>query len=285
MENAVKDSTARVFTATVVAVVSPRSKDGLVATLSGLSRAGLRAVIISLGDDPEPARRDEDGAIVIDGLLPKYLDNAVASLRLSSLPTLAWWRADDPEILTSLAALVDRVVLDVEDPSRFWPLVPEIASVAAVSDVRWARLTRLRELFAQFFDIPEVRASASIFDAVRVAGSDPFQARLAAGWLRSRLPAGKRLSVRFERGVSAPVESLQLSGENATLGVRLRPDSACMETSVQIGAAPAAVRVVAAGDPQPQSLIAEELRVRSRDLAFEDAVRAAAEWSSAVEQS
>jgi glucose-6-phosphate dehydrogenase assembly protein OpcA len=281
----VKDSTARVFTATVVAVVSPQSKDGLVATLSGLSRAGLRVVVISLGDDPEPARRDQDGAIVIEGLLPKYLDNAVASLRLSSLPTLAWWRADDPEILTSLAALVDRVVLDVEDPSRFWPLVPDIAAVASVSDVRWARLTRLRELLAQFFDIPQVRASASIFDAVRIAGRDPFQARLAAGWLRSRLPAGKRLSVRFERGVSAPVESLQLSGENVTLGIRLLPDSTCMETSAQIGAAPASVRVVAGGDPRPESLIAEELRVRSRDLAFEDAVRAAGEWSNAVEQS
>ena len=280
-----KDSNARVFTATVVAVVSPQSKDGLVATLSGLSRAGLRAVVISLGNDPEPARRDQDGAIVIEGLLPKYLDNAVASLRLSSLPTLVWWRAEDPEMLTSLAALVDRVVLDVEDPSRFWPLVPDIAAVASVSDVRWARLTRLRELLAQFFDIPEVRAAAGIFDAVRIAGRDPFQARLAAGWLRSRLPAGKRLSVRFERGVSAPVESLQLSGENVTLGIRLLPHSTCMETSAQIGAGPASVRVVAAGDPQPESLIAEELRVRSRDLAFEDAVRAAGEWSNAVEQS
>jgi glucose-6-phosphate dehydrogenase-like protein OpcA len=281
----VKDSATRVFTATVVAVVAPQSTDGLVATLSGLSRAGLRAIVISLGEDPEPARRDHDGAIVIEGLLPKYLDNAVASLRLSSLPTLAWWRADDPEILTSLAALVDRVVLDVEDPSRFWPLVPDIAAVASVSDVRWARLTRLRELLAQFFDVPEVRASASVFDAVHIAGRDPFQARLAAGWLRSRLPAGTRLSVRFEGGVSAPVESLHLSGEHVTLGMRLLPGSTCIETSVQIGAAPASVRVVAAGDSQLESLIAAELRVRSRDLAFEDAVRAAAEWSNTVKPS
>jgi glucose-6-phosphate dehydrogenase assembly protein OpcA len=284
MENSVKDTMARVYTATVVAIVSPQTKDGTVATLSRLSRVGVRPVIISLGERPEPGRCDEDDAIVIDGLLPKYLDNAVASLRLSSLPTLAWWRAGDPETLKSLAALVDRVVLDVADPSRVWPLVPEIAAVASVSDVRWTRLTRLRELLAQFFDIPEVRALATTFDRLQIAGSDPFTARLAAGWLRSRLPAGEGLAVRLETIATAPIESLQLSGGSAMLRVRLMANNTCVETSVQIGSAHAAVRVVAAGDQRQESLIAEELRVRSRDLAFEDAVRASQQLLEVVEQ-
>lgn len=279
MENAVKETMARVYTATVVAIVTPQTRDGIVGTLSGLSRAGVRPVVISLGDTPEPGRRDENGAIIIDGLVPKYLNNAVASLRLSSLPTLAWWRAGDPATLKGLAGLVDRVVFDVEDPSRVWPLVPEIAHVASVSDVRWTRLTRIRELFAQFFDIPEVRGSAKTFDRLRVAGSDPFAARLAAGWLRSRLPGGERLSVRLEMSAIAPIESLQLSGGSAVLGVRLLPNTTCAETSVQVGTASASLGVVTAGDQRPESLIAEELRVRSRDVAFEDAVRASEQSS------
>jgi glucose-6-phosphate dehydrogenase assembly protein OpcA len=283
MANTVKNTTTRVSTATVVAIVSPQTRERIAAALSGLSRAGVRPIIISLGDNREPPRREEDGAIVIEGLLPRYLDNAVASLRLSSLPTLAWWRAGDPGTLVSLAALVDHVVLDVEDPSAVWPFVPEIAAVASVSDIRWTRLTRLRELFAQFFDIPEVRAAATTFERLRIAGSDPFTARLAAGWLRSRLPDGERLAVRIETATGAPIESLELSGTAAELRGRLMANGTCIETSVQTGTQ-SAVRVVSAGDRRVESLIAEELRVRSRDLAFEAAVRASQQLPQAVEQ-
>jgi glucose-6-phosphate dehydrogenase assembly protein OpcA len=284
MENVVRDTMTRVSTATVVAIVSPRTRDGITAALGGLSRAGVRPIVISLGENAEPQRRQEQGATIIDGLLPRYLDNAVASLRLSSLPTLAWWRAGDPDTLLSLAALVDHVVLDVEDPSAVWPLVPEIAAVASVCDVRWTRLTQLRELLAQFFDIPDVRMSAATFDRLRIAGSDPFAARLAAGWLRSRLPAGERLAARFETVAGAPIESLELSGTAAALRVRLLANGTCVETSARTPTH-SAERVVAAGDQRVEALIAEELRVRSRDLAFEAAVRASEQLPEALEES
>lgn len=268
------DRPARVFTATVMAIVSTNTKKGIVEAMAQLAPAGVRPVIIELGDNPEPERCDEQGCAVIDGLIPKYLNNAVASLRLSSLPTLAWWRAEDPQILQGLAALVDHVVLDASDPSQTWALVPRIAEIAPVSDLRWTQLTRWREVIAQFFDIPGVNAAANAFDRLEIRGDGP-QARLAAGWLRSRLPSGDRLHVRIDGGGERAIESLQLSGGGAMLGVRVLPEQNCLETSIRIGDAPVSTRVVAIGDQRPHALIAEELRVRSRDHAFEAAVVAA----------
>ena len=265
----------RVFTATVVAVVGTGSKDDVAETLGALGDAGVRAVIVSLGKHAEPAHREENGITVIEGLLPQYLDNAVASLRLSSLPTLAWWRADEPRILEDLAALVERVVLDVDRPDHVWELVPDLAAVSAVSDLRWTRLTRWRELLAQCFDIPEVRDPAPAFTDVEIAGSDEYQLRLAGGWLRSRLPGGKRLKVNLSTRGSTSLESLRLSAAAGTLEVRLLPQGACMETVLNLPRADSSRRVVAAGDQRLQALMDEELRVRSRDLAFEDALRAA----------
>ena len=268
-------ATSRVFTATVVAVVSPARRDGIVDMLAALAPAGVRPVVIVLGGDAEPERREERSAIVIDGLLPKYLDNAVASLRLSSLPTLAWWRADDTAMLEALAALVDRVVLDVEDPARVWPLIPALTRLASVSDLRWTALTRWRELLAQFFDIPDVCGSAESFDRVEIHGRDPDMGRLLGGWLKSRLPAAERMNVAVHSEGEASIDSVTVGGGDGLLSVRLLPHSSCLETSARVGRGHSSLRVVAVGDQRPQALLAEELRVRSRDLAFEDAVRAA----------
>ena len=100
---------SRVYTATVVAVCSSQTCDGVEAALSSLSAVGVRPVMVVLGDSPEAERREEDGTIVIDGLPARYLDNAVAMLRLSSLPTIAWWRAAAPAAMEELAALVEQV--------------------------------------------------------------------------------------------------------------------------------------------------------------------------------
>lgn len=266
---------ARTQTATVVAVVSPETRAGVIEALGALSRGfGVRPVIVSLGDTADAARREENGAIVIDGLMPRYLNNAVASLRLSSLPTLAWWRAGEPRGLQDLSALVDRVVLDLDEPAEGWAAVPGIARLASVSDLRWARLTRWRDLFAQFFDMPEVRASATSFERIAITGTDRHDARLFGGWLRARLPGGERLEVVVEDGGDARLRSVRLSGRSGAVSIALQPHGTCLETVVTIGR-DASVRVVPFGDQGLVTLLAEELRVRSRDLAFEDAVREA----------
>jgi len=267
---------ARTLTATVVAVVSPDTKSGVVAALSSLSKAsGVRPVIIVLGDAREAERREEDGAIVIDGLVPRYLDNAVASLRLSSLPTLVWWRAGDPGTLQDLAALVDRVVMDLEHPSGSWAVVSGIAPLASVSDLRWARLTRWRDLIAQFFEMPEVQDPRTPFERLEITGTDAPDARLLAGWLRARLPEGERLEVVRISGGDARLRSARLMGSRASLAVRLLPNGTCLETAVEMPTGHSSCRVVPLGDQRLVALLGEELRVRSRDLAFEDAVREA----------
>jgi hypothetical protein len=262
----------RSLTATVIAIVSPGVLAETAGTLASLSRgAGVRPVIISIGDDPEAPRRDEDGATVIEGLLPRYLDKAVASVRLSSLPAAAWWRAGDPRTLRDLAALVDRVVLDLEDPAEAWTMVPAIARLAPVSDIRWARLTRWRDLVAQFFDVPDVREAT--YDRLAIAGADVHDAALLAGWLKSRLPGGRGIDVVHDRRGGARLGAVELSGPAGRLAVRLLPNGTCLETLVDLHEGPATSRVVARGDDHLAALLGEELRVRSRDLAFEDAVR------------
>ena len=49
-----------------------------------------------------------------------YLNNAVAALRLSSLPTAVWWRGGNPEMLEGVANLADRMILDAEEPADVW---------------------------------------------------------------------------------------------------------------------------------------------------------------------
>ncbi len=167
-------------------------------------------------------------------------------------------------------------MLDVEDPSAVWGMVPQLAARTAVSDLRWARLTRWRDLFAQFFDLPEVRDRAGAFSRLTITARDRAGARLFAGWIVSRLPGGERLEVSIAPEASAvPIRSLQLTADGMTLSLRLLSSDVCIETVVVLpGAAPAS-RVVAMGDQGLAALMGQELRVRSRDKAFEDAIAAA----------
>ena len=96
---------------------------------------------------------------------PQFLNNAVAALRLSSLPTLVWWRGGSVDALEGVAELADRVVLDDDQPEATWARAVTLFEDSAFSDLRWARLTEWRALMAHFFDIPEVLAAAEIFPA------------------------------------------------------------------------------------------------------------------------
>src|SRR3954468_1609852 len=87
----------RALTATIV-VVGPH--DRLVEAadaVEDLTDIGVRAILISNGTNPAPTVRMLDHAVTLEGLRPEYLNNAVAALRLSSLPTLVWWRGGAPE--------------------------------------------------------------------------------------------------------------------------------------------------------------------------------------------
>ena len=150
------------LTATVV-VAGPRERLSEAAqAIESLKDIGVRAVLISYGDNPAAAVRVAGHTVLLEGLRPDYLNNAVAALRLSSLPTLVWWRGGQTDDIQGLATLADRLVLDAEDPLEVWKVVENLAQRTSVSDLRWTRLTRWRALMAHFFDIPEVCAAACV---------------------------------------------------------------------------------------------------------------------------
>jgi glucose-6-phosphate dehydrogenase assembly protein OpcA len=267
---------ARALTATVV-VISAHDRlleaAGALDALAGTS--ALRVVLISGGDDPAPRARMCGQAIALEGLQPGFFNNAVAALRLSSLPTLVWWRGAPGDSLEGVAELSDRVVLDAEDPQDTWAQARRLFGRTAISDIRWTRLTRWRALMAHFFDIPEVRHAGGSFDRLEMAGADVYSMRLFAGWLSSALGWRGRVSIDMrELPGAAPLESVRLVEGGYELSLALAPSRACVQTTAKVRGREGATRTVALGDQGLTALIAEELRVRSRDLAFEQAVAA-----------
>ena len=256
--------------ATIVIVGGPdRLKEGAAALERAGDAASVRAILISTGDDPAPDIRHADHAIVVEGLHPRFLNNAVAALRLSSLPTLVWWRGGDPERLEGLATLADRVVLDPVDPEPVWSHAMPLLERSAFSDLRWTRLTRWRALMANFFDMPEVRSST--FTRLAIAGSDPHAARLFAGWMQGSLERGEHLAFEHQHVAGPAIQSIRLGGEH-DLVLQLAGSGTCVEAAARYGDRADALRTVSLGDQDLPALIAEELRVRARDHAFERAL-------------
>lgn len=276
MANAV--TAPRALTATVVAVSTAQRMKETSAALAALrARSAVRTILISLGDNPQPPIRSEQDAISIEELVPRYLNNAVASLRLSSLPSIAWWRGSDIAPLPDLADLVDRLVLDSEDPREAWSAVARIAELTAISDLRWTGLTRWRNLMAQFFDVPDVRGAMRSFSVLEVTGADPHTARLFAGWMKGRLSEGNTLAIAISGADrDAAIQSVSLSGSSHRLSLELTANGTCIQTSIEAGGRTIASRIVPLGDQAPEALMAEELRVRARDVAFEQALQASA---------
>jgi len=261
------------LTATVV-VAGPRERLSEAAeAIESLKDIGVRAVLISYGDNPAPAVRVAGHTVALEGLRPDYLNNAVAALRLSSLPTLVWWRGGQIHDIQGLATLADRLVLDAEDPHEVWKSVESLAQRTSVSDLRWTRLTRWRALMAHFFDIPEVCAAACDFRTLRIEGSDRPAMRLFAGWLVSVLGEQQRIvSDLHDQPGRAPIEVVVLGDGSQQLVLRLGANRTCVRTAAEVTNLPSSSRTVSLGNQQLAALLGEELRIRARDLAFERAV-------------
>ncbi len=264
----------RALVATVVAIGPLDRLTGVAQTLQIVGDAGtVRGILISEGDDPAPPARVMGNTVSLYGIKPPYVNNAVAALRLSSLPTLIWWRGGRPDTLDGLVGLAERIVLDEEQPIAVWRRAATLFEASAFSDMRWARLTQWRALMAHFFDIPEVMAVAPLFTHLRIRAADPLCARLFAAWLTSSLRMADGFEVEVVTdGAMAPLEEVSLTDGGQALTIRLAA-RACLETSAAVRGHCSASRVVAVTDVTPASLLTGELRIRARDLAFERAVR------------
>jgi len=283
-----KRGPARALTATVIVVGKPERLIDAADALEQLGEAGgVRAILISEGEHTAPVARVTENAIAISGLAPRYLNNALAALRLSSLPALVWWRGGSVEALDDLASLADRLVLDVVDPEAVWARADTLFERTALTDLRWPCLTRWRAAFAHLFDLAHVRDGAGSIRSLTIDATDTFAARLFAGWLKSRLRWTSAVRIEIRRvkhangGAATPLNRVELAGDAFTISLGVPAGRACLEASVSsaVAGAEPTTRVVLLGDGTLTSLIGEELGLRTRDLAFEQALVTAREIS------
>jgi glucose-6-phosphate dehydrogenase assembly protein OpcA len=263
--------------ATVIVIGQRDRVDEAAAALAQLEDAGVRAVLISEGTKTAATPDEQDGTIRLDGLSPAYIDNAVAWLRLSSLPALVWWRGGPADALDRLAHLADRLVLDTDPADEMWTQASALFDRTALTDLRWTALTRWRAALAHLFDLPQVREGAGRFRRLDIEAADRAAARLFAGWLRASLSWPSDVAVTITDAPAAartPLSTVRLSGDGPGLTLRVHGDRRCLEAEVD-GAGGA--RVVPLGDGSLSSRIKEELGIRTRDAAFERALVAARE--------
>ena len=263
---------ARALTATVVAVGPPERLQEVVEPLQTLGRSGAtRGILIPQGPGEGTGAQVASNVVVLNGLEDSFIDNAVAALRLSSLPTVIWWRGGPVEILGRLIKLADRVVLDADPPEPGWRCAVQNLERTAFSDVRWTRLTRWRALMAQFFDLPEVQDAPASFTRLCIEASDRAAASLFAAWMQSELQWDDRVTIEIQDSDRrAPITRVSLTG-TIDLHLRLAKSRKCVESAATAGQS-ATSRVVSLGDESVTALLAEELRIRSRDHAFERAL-------------
>jgi hypothetical protein len=272
---------ARALTATVVVVGKSERLAAAADALEQLGEAaGVRAILISEGGHASPIARVTENAIAIAGLSPKYLNNAVAALRLSSLPAAVWWRGGAVDALDDLADLADRFILDAEQPDEAWARAPGLFERTALTDLRWAALTRWRAALAHLFDMPQVRAGAPSIRALHIEAADKPSARLFAGWLRSSLKwtSAVAIDIQSSSNASTPLECVTLEGGGLSIALDIKESRTCLEAVVK--GVMASARVVPLPEGTLAALIGEELGVRTRDLAFERALVAAREISA-----
>lgn len=264
---------ARARIATLIAVGPQERLAEAAGVLADVDQAGaLRVILISTAPAAgDPAIASQPDVIAIAGLRPEYINNAIAGVRLSSLPSVVWWRGGSPDGLEGVAALADRVILDVDDPWALWERAAALADQTAFTDLRWAKLTRWRAAMAHFFDLPDVRERAASFSRLAITGSDRPLCGLFAGWLDSSLGWNGRIDARFA-AAAAPLEDVVLGGADGELVLRLLPNGGCLDARARLAGQALAERVVSAGDSRLHAVMSEELRVRSRDLAFERAI-------------
>jgi len=264
---------ARALTATVVAVGPAERLQDVVKPLQTLGNSGaIRGILIPQGSTAESGARVASNVVVLNGLPDNFIDNAVAALRLSSLPTVIWWRGGPTEVLANLIKLADRVLLDADPPEPAWKCAVERFDRAAFSDLRWTRLTRWRALMAQFFDLPEVEEAASSFNHLCIEGSDRASASLFGAWMKTELEWGDNVRIEIQGSEqAAPIASVSLTGGSRALHLRLAKSRTCVESAAQVGQSGTS-RVVSLGDESLTALLTEELRIRSRDRAFESAL-------------
>jgi len=197
----------------------------------------------------------EQISVAAAGTGVRQIPAAVIPLLLPELPVFLWWPKGSPfddYLFRQLADSLNRVIIDsatFENPEgtlakmstrlkNDWPKM-------ACTDMNWSRLTRWRELTAQFFDGAALRSYLDRINRVQVRYAlskrggpvNRSQALLYAGWLASRLawqpiePVYEVLRSDGNRPASARLN--MLSGDRRIVVELLVDDEQC-ETAGEI---------------------------------------------------
>ena len=274
-----KGPPARALTATVIVIGDNARLSAAAAALEQLGEAGgVRAILISEGEHTAPIAQVTEHAIAIAGLAPRFLNNAVAALRLSSLPAVVWWRGGSVEALNDLAGLADRMILDAPDPIDGWRQANHLLERTALTDLRWTRLTRWRSAVAHLFDLPPVRQGRGPFRRLTIEAGDEPAARLYAGWLRACLQWTPDAAIEIASAKPidrTPLRRVRLEGAQIAITATASDTTECLAAAVD--GLEGSTRIVPLGEGTLTALIGEELGVRTRDFAFERALASALE--------
>lgn len=229
------------------------------------------------------------------GEVAHHLGSLVTPLLISDLPVILWWpgRPDfDSPLFLSLCDLADRLVVDTDegfdthDFVRLLDVARRDQSRASIGDFNWARLIPWRHLTAQFFDMPGMLSRLSQIHGCTIhhgADGSTTQARLLAGWLKSRM-ATVDLDVPVEfhpddavhHGVSRMV--IYTGGEDGLGRFSLsRQAGGRLSADMRIGDQDMASRTVRFATRPAEELLAIELTLPGHDTLFEEALAAVVE--------
>ncbi len=226
------------------------------------------------------------------GPVAEHLASTVAPLLIPDLPVMLWWPGRpefESRLFNELADLCDRLIVDTDvlDPRDF-PALLEVArrrrAGCAIGDFNWARLMPWRELSAHFFDPPPMRTWLAGLNGVTVwsgGNGSTTQARLLAGWTRSRLAAAG-IEVRTDLhevqgdapGVAGVTLSAQADGRTAQFTIARKP-AGLLATDVRLGEQQYTGQTVRIAPKDGAALLAMELVIPGHDHVYEEALATA----------
>jgi glucose-6-phosphate dehydrogenase assembly protein OpcA len=195
--------------------------------------------------------------VAAGGEAVRQIPAAVIPLLLSELPVFLWWPLGSPfdeYLFRQLADSVNRLIVDSATFENVEGTLAKMATrvrndwpTMAISDMNWGRITRWRELVAQFFDGAALRPYLDRIDHVTIdfalsrqgAPANRAQGLLMAGWLASRLgwqPAGPVYElVRTGTDHARPAATrLSLQSGDRSITIVLQPSEQASETPGEI---------------------------------------------------
>jgi glucose-6-phosphate dehydrogenase assembly protein OpcA len=200
----------------------------------------------------------------------RQIPAAVIPLLLSELPVFLWWPQGSPFDEYLFRQLADSITRLIIDSAAFENVEGTLAKMAtrvksdwptmAFSDMNWGRLTRWREMVAQFFDGATLRPYLDRVDRVTIdfalsrqgAPANRAQALLIAGWLASRL--GWQPVDPVHELVRSSADQARPAATRLTLQSGDRPITILLQPSEQTSDVPGEIQKikleVAEGDPK-----------------------------------